>query len=224
MQGENLRKIMGNKSSTLAPKEDWKAFDTARTVHRDTWMMEIYSSFIISRSLRGRNLHWEAKVDGKTRNGFQFARFRTPHLVNGFLFTLRLIAGIFSSLWVDGLRLPIFLLRSYVSIFHWNDDDGFVRPTPHPLRTQMPRLRIHTLPSVFFVINWISSFETGSLGFLRHDMIILRNINEKYLNVYVLVTPVEMDGWMDGWTDGFKSRLCVIGHVTHSVLLQANRD
>lgn len=126
---------------------------------------------------------WKSRTEKDTKWVSVCTQLRTPHLVNGFLFTLRLIAGIFSSLWVDGLRLAIFpspKLRFHLA------SEMMMMASCSPL-TPRCGLRCSCTHSHIFLslhrrcrdkLNFIS--ETGSLGFLRHDMIILPNINEKW--------------------------------------------
>lgn len=154
--------------------------------------------------MRRWNLNSEAKVVQKDTKWYSGCTHNSghPHLVNGFLFTLRLIAGIFSSLWVDGLRLAIFpspKLRFHLS--NWNDDDGFVRASHLGSIADSDASCTHThtssLSTVVVVINWISSLRRGSLGFLRHDMIILPHINEKW-KTSQRICPCHPEAEMDG--------------------------
>ena len=182
------------------------------------WLMEIYSCS------RAKNiLHWKVEnyaqeqemttsttttmttttmreSEGKGHDGFRFSTLRTPHLVNGFLFTLHLIGGIFSSFWVDGLRLTFFPLRSPSFSPSLIQNDDLLSWVPFHIKTSIRwlRVRIHNFFFVPFslrfsflglVINWISSFATG-LSVSHHDMITLRNINEISLIAHMsLSTP-----------------------------------
>lgn len=200
-------KIMGNKSSSIGTVGRLKGFrygkDHSSRYLNDGDLFDFYyfqfdakKEFTLRSESRGRkDTKWVSAC----------TPLRTPHLVNGFLFTLRLIAGIFSSLWVDGLRLAIF--PSPKQRFHLASEMTMMAscsPTPRiqcGLRCFVYAYTHFFLSSVVLVINWISSLRRGRSAscVMTWSYCLILMKNGKLRNVYVAVTPGQKR-WMDGWT------------------------
>lgn len=175
---ENLLGKICGKTSAInhrhgrrSEKVSWyvSGFGSAKTWYfHEWWLMVIYSCRFCSQSSEDCPSFYSRRK-GTWRVSVFNSAVLTPHLLNRFLFTLHLIGGIFSFTMFMGwwIQINIFSTPLFsISKWWWLP----TRKEPQMVRARTHNVMVLSMPWFLLlrvVINWISSFETGSFSLTR---------------------------------------------------------